>query len=301
MAERAGPSDGTVITGRCLCGAVGWRFHGTIPDATICNCSARRRYAALWAYDYDGHAIHVDDPEGQLVAHMRGPRSPLTFNFCGTCGNVVSWRGRGADEEGRTRIAVNLRLGRGLIISDPEPCGCEMDGGHEVCCGLEVSGCDASEVFEAVEEALDHVSLAVEVRVDRADDANVALAGDVGCGTEGLDGLCDGASEVAAVSDHIATQPQRPDQFGCGGLVGGLAWGEHEADGQAAAVNDGMDLGTQSPTGTTDGVIRAPFLPPAACWWARTIELSSRCRLSGETWLSRSKMRSQTPCLAHRL
>jgi hypothetical protein len=99
-----------VITGRCLCGAVGWRFHGTIPDATICNCSACRRYAALWAYDYDGRAIHVDDPESRLVAHMRGPRSPLTFNFCGTCGNVVSWRGRGADEEGRTRIAVNLRL-----------------------------------------------------------------------------------------------------------------------------------------------------------------------------------------------
>jgi hypothetical protein len=110
MAERAGPSDGTVIAGRCLCGAVGWTFAGTIPDATICNCSACRRYAALWAYDYDGHAIQVDDPEGRLVAYMRGPRSPLTFNFCGTCGNLVSWRGRGADEEGRTRIAVNLRL-----------------------------------------------------------------------------------------------------------------------------------------------------------------------------------------------
>jgi hypothetical protein len=26
-----------------------------------------------------------------------------------------------------------------------------------------------------------------------------------------------------------------------------------------------MDLGGQSPTGATDGVIRAPFLPPAAC------------------------------------
>jgi hypothetical protein len=27
-----------------------------------------------------------------------------------------------------------------------------------------------------------------------------------------------------------------------------------------------MDLGAQPSARTTDGVIRAPFLPPAACW-----------------------------------
>lgn len=111
----------------------------------------------------------------------------------------------------------------------------------------------------------------------------------------------DVAPEVAAVGHDIAAQAERPDQLGCRGLVGGLAGGEHEADRQAMAVNDGMDLGGQSSTGATDGVIRTPFLPPAACWWARTMELSIRCRLSGESWLSLSKMRSQTPCLAHRL
>jgi len=101
---------GTVTRGRCLCGSVGWSFAGTIPDATICNCSACRRYGVLWAYDYAGHAIHIDDPEGRLTAYVRGPRSPLSFNFCQTCGSVVSWRGLRSDADGRTRIAINLRL-----------------------------------------------------------------------------------------------------------------------------------------------------------------------------------------------
>lgn len=99
-----------VTRGRCLCGAVGWRFAGTIPDATICNCSACRRYGALWAYDFDGERIHVDDPEGKLTPFVRGPRAPLSFNFCRGCGNLVSWRGLRANDDGRTRIAVNLRL-----------------------------------------------------------------------------------------------------------------------------------------------------------------------------------------------
>lgn len=101
-------------TGICLCGSVGWRFRGGIPDATICNCSACRRYGALWAYGFDGQEITVDDPNSLLASYMRRDASPLSFNFCRVCGTLVSWRGRGPDEDGRTRIAVNLRL------ADPE-------------------------------------------------------------------------------------------------------------------------------------------------------------------------------------
>jgi hypothetical protein len=31
-------------------------------------------------------------------------------------------------------------------------------------------------------------------------------------------------------------------------------------------IDHRVDLGAQSSTRTADGVIRAPFLPPAACW-----------------------------------
>lgn len=176
-----------------------------------------------------------------------------------------------------------------------------MDRGEEVGCCFEVSGCDASEVFEAVEEALDQVAVAIEVAIDGADDADVALAWDVGGGTGGFDGLGYGAAEVAAIGDDITAQGERSKQVWRSGLVRGLTWGERKADRQATAVDNRVDLAGQSPTGATDGVIRTPFLPPAACWCARTMELSIRCRLSGETVLSRSKMASHTPCLAHRL
>lgn len=97
-------------TGRCLCGSVSWTFRGDIPDATICNCTACRRYGVLWAYGHEGEEIAVDDPEAALTPYMRRAASPLTFDFCKRCGSMVRWRGRGPDGKGRTRVAVNLRL-----------------------------------------------------------------------------------------------------------------------------------------------------------------------------------------------
>jgi hypothetical protein len=99
-----------IAHGRCLCGAVEWMLHGDIPDATICNCTACRRYGVLWAYGYDGVDVHVNAQPGALTSYMRKQGAPLTFDFCRTCGNLVTWRGTRPEEDGRTRIAVNLRL-----------------------------------------------------------------------------------------------------------------------------------------------------------------------------------------------
>ena len=46
--------------------------------------------------------------------------------------------------------------------------------------------------------------------------------------------------------------------------------------GKAAAVDDNVDLGAQPASRASDGVVRTPFFPPAACWWARTTEASRR-------------------------
>jgi len=94
-----------MIQGSCLCGAAQWRFDGTPPDATICNCTACRRYGVLWAYDYEGERITVSGP---AVAYARG--KALSFNFCPACGCLVFWRGLRTDDAGRRRIAVNVRL-----------------------------------------------------------------------------------------------------------------------------------------------------------------------------------------------
>ncbi len=96
-----------MLEGSCLCGSARWRFEGVPESATICNCSACRRYGTLWAYDFEGERIHVS---GETTAYKRRDDSPLTFEFCPDCGCVVCWRGTRLEEDGRQRIAVNLRL-----------------------------------------------------------------------------------------------------------------------------------------------------------------------------------------------
>jgi hypothetical protein len=82
-----------------------------MPDgATACNCTACRRYGALWIYDYEGERINVSGPTNKYI---RG--KSVEFHFCPTCGCIAFWRGQGLDNEGRRRIAVNLRL------TEPEP------------------------------------------------------------------------------------------------------------------------------------------------------------------------------------
>jgi hypothetical protein len=94
-----------VIEGKCLCGAVGFRFESAPEGATVCNCTACRRYGALWIYGHEGVDVHV---VGETKPFVRG--KALSFNFCPTCGCVVSWLGLRLEEDGRRRMAVNVRL-----------------------------------------------------------------------------------------------------------------------------------------------------------------------------------------------
>lgn len=94
-----------MLEGSCLCGAARWAFAGVPDGATACNCTACRRYGVLWAYDYENEGIKVS---GTTQPFSRG--NALEFHFCPTCGCVVFWRGKRLDEQGRRRIAVNLRL-----------------------------------------------------------------------------------------------------------------------------------------------------------------------------------------------
>ena len=51
--------------------------------------------------------------EGELPAPIRDPGKPipaLEIHFCPQCGCVVCWRGLRLEDDGRRRIAVNVRL-----------------------------------------------------------------------------------------------------------------------------------------------------------------------------------------------
>ena len=160
---------------------------------------------------------------------------------------------------------MDQALGRGLIMSDPETGGCESDGCEEVSCELVVARGDAPEVFELVEEAFDEVALAVERGIDRALDLAVLLGRDVGPRAVIDDEFDDGLGVIAPVGDGVAGRGKAANQRRHGGLVGGLARAQQEAQRQAAGIDDDVDLAAQSATGTANGVIRAPFFPPAAC------------------------------------
>src|SRR5689334_13796706 len=94
-----------MIEGSCHCGALKWRFKPEPEGATACNCTACRRYGALWIYDYEGSGVTVTGP---AQAYVRG--KALSFNFCPTCGCVAFWRGSQVEKDGRRRMAVNVRL-----------------------------------------------------------------------------------------------------------------------------------------------------------------------------------------------
>lgn len=98
-----------MLAGDCHCGATRWTLDGDPGSITACNCTLCRRYGALWAYDYEGGRIAVRGPTSSYT--RAGKDDPaLEILFCSTCACVLSWRGLRLEEDGRRRMAVNLRL-----------------------------------------------------------------------------------------------------------------------------------------------------------------------------------------------
>ncbi|MFO1175503.1 MAG: GFA family protein [Paracoccaceae bacterium] len=94
-----------MLEGTCHCGAVRWTFDGQPEAATACNCTVCRRYGVLWAYGHESEDIQVFGPTRTYM-----PGDWIEFHFCPTCGCICFWRGHRPKDDGRRRIAVNLRL-----------------------------------------------------------------------------------------------------------------------------------------------------------------------------------------------
>jgi hypothetical protein len=150
-------------------------------------------------------------------------------------------------------------------MPDADSDGRERDSGQEVSGELVVARGDAPEMFDLVEEALDEVALSVELRVDGANALHIALAWDVSGGAEGGEEFDDGAGAVAAIGHGLTGRRQAGNKVWQGGFIGRLAGSEQKTNRQTDLIDDGVDLGRQSSTRTANGVIRAPFFPPAAC------------------------------------
>ncbi len=101
--------------GKCHCGGAGWTLNGDPGPVTACNCTVCRRYGALWAYDYENERITA---HGATAVYIRGKTTE--FHFCRTCGNAVWWRALEIDDDGRRRMAVNVRMAEpGTVAEQP--------------------------------------------------------------------------------------------------------------------------------------------------------------------------------------
>jgi hypothetical protein len=94
-----------MIEGSYHCGAVRWSFEGvpeSAPLATAPSAAAMGR---------SGRMTTKTRAYGSRVRLRPIPgASTLGFHFCPGCGCVAYWRALGPGQDGRRRIAVNLRL-----------------------------------------------------------------------------------------------------------------------------------------------------------------------------------------------
>jgi hypothetical protein len=105
-----------MLIGTCHCGNTGWTLEGDPGSITACNCTLCRRYGVLWAYDYEGERVAIT---GKTASYTREGKQPaLEILFCPTCACVVSWRGLRLGEQGRRRMAVNVRLAPPDLVAD---------------------------------------------------------------------------------------------------------------------------------------------------------------------------------------
>ena len=102
-----------MLKGTCLCGSARWQLNEFPECATACNCTACRRYGAIWAYGHIDEDISVT---GEMISYVRG--DSLSFNVCAKCGNLMYWRGLKTNDKGRRRGAVNLRMAEPGPVAD---------------------------------------------------------------------------------------------------------------------------------------------------------------------------------------
>lgn len=101
----------TELQGSCHCGRVTWTYKGVLESVTACNRTSCRRWGGLWAYGNEGEEIST---AGLTTTYVRGPN--LEYHFCPTCAGVAFWRLPKTSEDGKRRMAVNLRLTEPSLI-----------------------------------------------------------------------------------------------------------------------------------------------------------------------------------------
>ena len=140
-----------------------------------------------------------------------------------------------------------------------------MDSGEEISRGFFVASCDASELFEEVEETLDEIAFGVEREVASARRLAVGLAGDYRLDAAHGQGFDEAVGVVTLVGDDGLRLDFGEQRFGLGDVVS-LTAGQADRQRIAERVDDGVDLGRQPAARPPNRFRAAVFLgAPALC------------------------------------
>jgi hypothetical protein len=183
---------------------------------------------------------------------------------------------------------------------------------------LLVPGRQASVLLEPVEEPLHPVAVPIHLSVERPAPPLIAQPWN---GVPDAPASAEGpvtSARIPLVTRHPVGPYSRPatptplhlplaqQLFKDRGLVP-LAGGNHDGQRLAAALGSEVHLGAQAAPAASQGLgCRVPPFAPAACWWARTTEPSTKCncqsrRPSASACCWRvARIRSQTPARRQR-
>lgn len=100
------------LTGTCHCGAVTYRLAIRPTQIVKCNCSACRRYRALWAH----MPLEQVNVNGQTTTYSHGDKQ-LAFHSCRICGATTHWTPL-KPQQGTPSMAVNLAMAAPDEIAD---------------------------------------------------------------------------------------------------------------------------------------------------------------------------------------
>lgn len=140
-----------------------------------------------------------------------------------------------------------------------------MDSGEEVLGGFFIAGCDASELFEEVEETLDEVALGVKREITFAAHFAVGFGRDHRLDSAHGQGFDEAVSVVTLVGDEDLRLDFGQQRFGLGDVVN-LTAGQADRQRVAERVDDGVDLGRQPAARPPDRFPASVFLgAPALC------------------------------------
>ena len=158
-----------------------------------------------------------------------------------------------------------LTLGRGLNRANRNSHYGELEESQECVSELVVSGGDATELLELVEEALDKVSLTIERLFPAESPLAPAHVGNVGDRTASLDVSSDAVRIVGLVGNDDGAPLEVGQERFDGRQIVRLTGRDEDLDRPALTIDAGVDLGREPSAAAPHTTISTLFFTPEAC------------------------------------